>query len=102
MNSNLFFHFVIPVLSIFTFIFFEKSNVLFFKQTVLGVLPTIFYSIYYISNILLHMEKGKISPTYDWYHFVQNGVWTGLIVGPFLFLLSYGISYFLWRFNRIK
>ena len=99
-NSNLFFHLLIPVLSIITFVFFEKTNKLKFKDTIYGLIPTMIYAIYYLINILIHMENGKVSPKYDWYWFVQNGVWTAIFVVPIIFLLAYGISYLLWKINK--
>ena len=102
MNSNLFFHLIIPVLSIVTFVFFERTNKLKFKDTLYGIIPTLLYGIYYITNVLIHVENGKVSPKYDWYWFVQGGVWTALIVVPIIFLVSYLISLGLWRVNKLK
>ena len=102
MNSNLFFHFIIPVLSILNFILFEKTSKLSFKYSFYGLIPTIIYGIFYIGNILVHMENGKVSTSYDWYWFVQNGVWTALIVVPMLLIITYIISLLIWRFNKLK
>lgn len=102
-NSNLFFHLIIPVLSIINFIFFEKTDKLkSLKNSFYGIVPALLYSIYYMINILIHMENGKISPVYDWYWFVQNGVWTSIIVVPIIFTLTYIISLVLWKLNKKK
>ena len=102
-NSNLFFHLIIPVLSIINFMFFEKTDKLkSFKNSFYGIVPAILYSIYYITNILIHMENGKVSTIYDWYWFVQNGVWTAVIVVPIIFALTYIISLLLWKINILK
>ena len=100
MNSNLFFHLIIPVLSIICFIFFERNNKINYKYTFYGIVPTFLYGIGYLTNILLHMENGFVSTSYDFYWFVQNGVITSVIVGPIIFLISYVISLLLWRFNK--
>lgn len=102
LNSNLFFHLIIPVLSIINFIVFEKNNLLKFKDIVYGIIPTVFYEVYYLINVLIHMENGKVAPKYDWYWFLQNGVWTGVIVVPLILLITYGISLLLWKLNRTK
>ena len=102
MNSNLFFHLVIPVLSVVTFIFFEKTDKLKFKHVILGIIPTILYAIFYIVNVLIHVEGGAVSTAYDWYWFVQDGLWTSLIVTPIILLVTYLISFLLWKFNRVK
>lgn len=99
-NSNLFFHLIIPVLSIITFVFFEKTNTISFKNTLFGIIPTLIYELYYLINILIHMENGKVSPLYDWYWFLQNGVWTAIIVAPFMLIVSYLVSIVLWKINK--
>ena len=97
-NSNLFFHLIIPVLSIITFII-EKTN-LKLKDTIYGIIPTLIYGTIYTVNILLHTENGKVSPIYDWYWFVQNGISTAIIIVPIIILITYIISLILWKLNR--
>ena len=99
-NSNLFFHLLTPVLSIITFVMFEKTNKIKFKQVFYGLLPTGLYSIYYTTNILIHAENGKVSPVYDWYWFMQKGLWTAVIMIPLFLLLTFGISFALWKGNK--
>ena len=99
-NSNLFFHLIIPVLSIINFTIFEKTNKINFKQVIYGIIPTFLYGLYYCINVLTHIENGKVSYVYDWYWFIQNGVWTAIIVIPVIFLISYLISLCLWYFNK--
>ncbi|MBR3673467.1 MAG: hypothetical protein IKN65_04135 [Clostridia bacterium] len=100
MNSNLFFHLIIPIFSILNFIIFEKTDKMNYKYTFYGIIPTVAYAIYYLSNILYHMENGEVSVKYDWYWFVQNGIWTAVIVAPTILVLSYVISYVLWILNK--
>ena len=100
MNSNLFFHLIIPVLSMLTFILFEKTDKLSFKYSFYGLIPTVIYALYYLTNVLIHMENFKVSPVYDWYWFVQNGVWTAVIVMPIILIITYVISLLLWRLNK--
>lgn len=101
MNSNLFLHLIIPLLSIFTFIFFEKTDTIKIKHIFYSIVPTILYGIYYVTNILIHMSDGKVSPIYDWYYFVQNGVSTAIIVVPLMLLITYIIGLLLYVFNKI-
>lgn len=102
MNSNLFFHLIIPVLSIITFIFFERTDKIKFKHVLYGIVPTFIYGIYYLTNVLIHTENGMVSPKYDWYWFVQGGIWTALVVVPVIFFVSYLISLGLWAINKNK
>ena len=102
MNSNLFFHLLTPVLSVITFTIYEKTKELKLKDVIYGIIPMLIYAVYYLGNILIHMKGGKVSPEYDWYWFVQNGVWTMIIVVPIICLLTYGISFGLWKLNKEK
>lgn len=102
MNSNLFFHLITPLLSMICFAAFERTNKVKFKYTFWGIIPTFLYAIYYMINIFVHMENGQVSPVYDWYWFVQNGVWTAIIVIPLMFLITYLITLLLWRINKKK
>jgi len=99
-NSNLFFHLIIPVLSIINFTIFERTDKLKLKDTLYGIIPTVIYAVLYVTNLLLHVENGKVSPIYDWYWFVQNGIKTAFIVAPAMLLISYIISLILWKLNK--
>ncbi len=101
MNSNLFFHLFIPVFSIITFIFLENDKKIDFKYTIYGLIPTFLYEIYYLSNILVHMENNSVSPVYDWYYFVQNGVSGALIIAPMMLFITYILCLIIWGLNRI-
>ena len=100
-NKNLFFHGIIPLLSIINFIFFEKTDRIKFKSTFLSLIPIFMYATYYITNILIHMENKYVSVEYDWYWFVQKGIWEIFIVVPLIFCISYFLSCLLWIFNKI-
>ncbi len=100
MNSNLFFHLLVPLLAIITFVLFERNNKLSFKHSLYGIIPTFVYGLYYLTQILMHMKNGVVSPKYDFYYFVQNGVSTALYVIPIIFLISYILSLVLYAFNQ--
>lgn len=100
LNSNLFFHFLIPVVSMLNFVIFERSNKIKFRYTIMGVIPMFIYAIFYLSNVLVHMDNGKVAPVYDWYWFVQGGVWQLFIVLPLMIIVTYIISLILWRLNK--
>ena len=101
-NANLFFHFLVPVLSIIVFCFFERTDKIKFKHTFTGMSSMILYAIFYTINILIHMENGKVSPIYDWYWFVQQGVWTMVIILPIMLTITYIISFTLWKLNKAE
>ena len=90
-NSNLFFHFIVPVLSVVSLIFFEKKHSFHFFDTFLGILPIFIYSIFYIINVFLHIQNGNVSFQYDFYGFLRGGLNT---IG-FVIMIVYFISYFM-------
>lgn len=100
MNSNLFFHLIIPVLSMITFMFFDGYSGINSKEALFGLTPMLIYGVFYITNILIHMENGKVSPNYDWYWFVQLGVWFLPIVLIIISLLTYVLSLLLSKINN--
>ena len=100
MNSNLFFHLLTPVLSMITFVLFEKTDKLKFKHVFYGLIPMAMYACFYILNVFTHIENGKVSIDYDWYWFIQNGIWTIVIVVPIIFTLTFLISFGLWKINE--
>ncbi len=101
-NSNLFYHLIVPVLSIITFIFFEKNNNIKFKYTFLGIITMVIYSVFYITNIIIHMENGTVELKYDWYYFVQNGTSSIFVVLPIMLIFTYIISLVLWKCNKLE
>lgn len=101
-NSNLFFHCIIPILSIISFTMFERTNKINQKYIKYGILPVLIYGIIYVVNVVSHIENNKVSIQYDWYWFFQKSIWLILIVVPFMLLASYFISYILYKFNYKK
>lgn len=100
LNSNLFFHLLIPVISMLNFVIFERTNKLTFRHTILGIIPMLIYAIFYMVNVLIHTENGMVSTVYDWYWFVQGGIWQLFIVLPLMIGVTYTISLILWRLNK--
>lgn len=99
-NSNLFFHLLIPILSIIVFVFFENRSDIDFHYTFVSVIPTLVYGLFYAVNAALHTSEGKIIPEYDWYRFFYGGVWTAITIYFVILCLTYSISFLLWKFNR--
>lgn len=99
-NSNLFYHLVIPILSIITFVLFENTDKLKLKHTFIGIVTMVIYSIFYTLSVVLHIENGKVIQGYDWYGFVRNGLSSVYIVTPLMLLFTYLISFGLYFFNK--
>ena len=99
MNSNLFMHLITPLLCIISFIFFEPAQ-LSFIESFTGTCPMILYAIYYIPNILLHLDNGKVSTNYDWYGFLFAGLNTIWFVIPLILLITWIFAICLWFVNK--
>ena len=100
MNSNFFMHLITPLLCIISFIFFEAAEAKKLSVTIPGILPMLLYSFYYTPNILLHLDKGKVNPAYDWYHFLAGGLNTIWFVIPLLYLVTWIFAFALWALNK--
>ena len=92
----LFLHLFVPLFSIITFLFFDNIK-LKFKDTFYGLLPVAIYGLGYVSNVLVHVEDGKISQKYDFYYFAQGNAWSLLLIIPLFFVFTYCISFLLYR-----
>lgn len=99
MNSNLFMHLITPLLCIISFIFFEPAK-LSFVESFTGICPMILYAFYYIPNILLHLDNGKVSTNYDWYGFLFAGLNTIWFVIPIILLITWIFALCLWVLNK--
>lgn len=99
-NSNLFLHLIIPVISMINFTIFEKTDKIKLRYCFLGILPTVLYAFFYMTNVLIHMENGKVSTVYDWYWFMQVGTWRLFVVPIIMTLFTNILSVALWRINK--
>lgn len=101
-NSYLFFHLIIPVMSILNYVIFEKTDIIKFKYIFYGLLPTFLYEIYYTINILVNMKNGTVSLRSDWYSFAQNGILRTILVVPSMLGITFCLSLTIWKLNKKK
>ena len=99
LNSNFFFHLIIPILSIISFVFFEKC-MLSIKDTFYCLLPMICYGVYYTLRVIPHIENGVVSYDYDFYGFLRGGAANVFWVIPLLFFVMYVIGFGLYYFHE--
>ncbi|MBP5242483.1 MAG: hypothetical protein J6Z36_02190 [Clostridia bacterium] len=87
-NNNLFLHLITPVLAIITLLFFERTENFEFKNTWLGLIPTVLYSILYVVMVVIIGEEN--GGWMDFYGFTFGG---NLWVTPFSLLIMYADKY---------
>ncbi len=100
-GANFWLHLVLPVASMISYIFLEEGVYMPFKQTLYGALPTLLYSIGYVSNILLH-GKGEWPNTNDFYAFLYWGNGIGAIIATVIFLVSWILACILWKIESYR
>ena len=100
-NTNLLFHLIVPIFSFVSFVFFEKTKID-FKYTFYGLSTMVLYGIYYIGNIIIHLDKGVVNSKYDWYGFMKLGLLSIFIVVPIMMVITYFISWALIRLNKLN
>ena len=97
-NTNLFFHLIVPLLAMISYIFYERYNNL-LRYALLGVIPMFIYSIYYVINIMIHINASNIY-LYDFYGFTGGKINNIIIVYPIMILITYIISLILTKLNN--
>lgn len=90
-NNNLFLHAIIPILSFISYIGYEHHDNK-YRYALYGIIPMAIYSIYYVSNILIHLDSGGVTFQYDWYGFLQGNINNFYIVLPIIYLVTYIFS----------
>ena len=98
-NNNLFFHLIVPVLALISYIVYEKYDTN-YKYAYLGIVPMFIYSIYYASMIIINLDNGGLTFKYDFYGFLQGNINNIYIVIPIIYLISYIISIILIKLNK--
>ncbi len=98
--NNLFFHLVIPVISIFNFLVFEKTDLIKFKHTFYSLIPVFLYEIYYVGNLVVNFKDGVVTTQSDWYYFLQADIWRPIIVAPMMLLTTWFLSLAIWKINK--
>ncbi len=99
-NSNVFLHFINPVISIYAFLRFDATSEMKFRHTFTGIITMLIYAVYYVTLAVIHSHNNIVDPGYDWYGFLVQGVTTGFIIIPLIILVTYLISLCLWAINR--
>ena len=104
-NSNLFFHFLVPVLSFVSFIFFEPTDKIAFKTTFFGMAHFLLYGVVYMLVAYTHVSTWvSRAPddlkVYNWYGFAYEDVPLTVLVTLVMCVMTYVVCFLLWFINR--
>ena len=99
-HSNFFLHLFNPLAAIFTWVRFERNDVLTSKDVLLAAIPTLLYAIYYVVEVIRHTVDGVIMPGYDWYGFFVLGLKSAAVVMPVFVLFTCLVCLVLYRVSR--
>ena len=91
-GANLFMHMLTPVVGIFRILFLGiDSKGVSFKQSFFGMIPMVLYTIYYLTNVILHDGYGDAN--YDWYGFAYDGLGSGIAALFIMLAITYAICF---------
>jgi len=99
-DANSIFRILIPIVSIVSYGFFEIHNKMKWRYTLLGILPTVAYVVFYFVWFFIKKDSGT---TVDWYEFgLIEKNWTKVVLSTLIVVgVSYGLSFVLWLLNKL-
>ena len=104
-NSNLFFHFLVPVLSFVSFSFFELTDAITFKKAFWGMAHFTVYGAIYMAVAYTHVSTWESRAledlrAYNWYGFADVNVFLTVILVLIMCLMTYLICVATWFINK--
>lgn len=88
-GANLWFHLIVPVITIAEFVLLERYHGIRFKESFFCMIPELLYGTGYLVNILVN-GVGKWPDSNDIYGFAQWGIPVGLCIFAFIVLMGWG------------
>ena len=104
-NSNLFFHFLVPVLSFVSFSFFELTDKITFNKTFFGMSHFLLYGAVYMLVAYTHVSTWTSRAlndlrAYNWYGFAYENVLLTISVTLVMCIMTYIVCFISWFINR--
>ena len=100
-GSNLWFHLIVPVIAVAECVFTsDVASMLTFGQTMLTMIPSAVYGLFYAVNILIR-GIGTWPDTNDWYGFLNWGWPIGIIIFLVIIIVTWLVSLALWLLNKL-
>ena len=88
-GPSFWFHLVVPVLAMADFLCLDREGTFTLRDSVLSMIPTLCYGLFYVGNLLINGVKGN-----DWYGFARGGpgsaaiVFMAILAGSWLIALA--------------
>lgn len=98
-GSNLFFHLIIPLLAILEMIFLAEEDIS-FRESFLGMIPTLLYGVGYLVNCLMNGIGTWETVRNDWYGFLEWGYPIGILIFAVICLIAWGLGLALRAFQK--
>ncbi len=100
-GSNLWFHLIVPVIAVAECVFTsDVASMLSFGQTMLTMIPSAVYGLFYALNILFR-GIGIWPDTNDWYGFLNWGWPIGIMIFLIIIMVTWLVSLALWLLNKL-
>ncbi len=99
-RGNLYFHLIVPLLSMAEFFIIKTREKIPFKYTLYSAALALAYGTYYLVNILIN-GIGEWPDTNDWYGFLNWGFPIGIAIFAFVVLMDFGIACLLRSMNNL-
>ncbi|MBO4572477.1 MAG: hypothetical protein J5762_01745 [Clostridia bacterium] len=99
-DGNLVMHLLAPLLSILSFVLFEHTGEIRFRETPLSVLHAFLYGFFYMANAFSHVTNGEIPSEYNWYGFADSSVPVTILVSTVMLSVTFGLGVALWALNK--
>ena len=100
-HTNLFFHLLLPLSAIVSFVFFDTTDKISFRSTLFSLTHFALYAAFYLSVALSHVVNGKVDLIYDWYSFTTFGIPVSFAIAAVLGGVIYGFALLLRKLNSI-
>ena len=97
-GANLWFHLILPLVSLLEFCFVDNFFPLAFRASFLTMIPPLLYGFAYLTNLLIN-GVGIWPDTNDWYGFVNWGLPVGIGIFAAIVLATWGLALLLRAVN---
>ena len=102
-GGNLYFHLIVPIISVVEFIMMkpsEDTEKIPFKYAIISGIPALIYGCFYLGNILIN-GIGEWPDSNDWYGFLNWGYPAGMAIFAGIVLMEFGIACLLRFLNNL-